>query len=238
MTSPVKPLVLFDVDGTLLLTGGAGMRAMKAVAVELFGETFRWDGIVVSGHLDPLIFAEAAALNGIAEAARHHQRFRARYLERLPIELALSGAQVRIMPGIQESLAWLRKTGVATLGLLTGNYPEAIPLKLATIGVDPAWFEITAFGDEGDDRRALVALAIAKYERLIGTAVEAAYVVIVGDTPRDVDCAHAHGCVAFAVATGGYGVEELKAAGADVVVGDLGDPTPLFETVSRLAALG
>ncbi len=60
-----KPLVLFDVDGTLMLSGGAGLRAMKAAAAELFGADFRWDGIVVSGHLDPLIFAEASALNGL-----------------------------------------------------------------------------------------------------------------------------------------------------------------------------
>jgi phosphoglycolate phosphatase len=234
MGTPAKPLVLFDVDGTLLLTGGAGMRAMKAVAAELFGEEFRWDGIVVSGHLDPLIFAEATARNGILEAARHHERFRALYLERLAIELALAGPQIRIMPGIRESLSQLRQNSAVTLGLLTGNYAEAIPMKLATIGIEPAWFEITACGDEGDDRRALAGLAITKYERRLGMPVDPARVIVVGDTPRDVDCAHAHCCFAFAVATGGYSIAELEAAGADAVVSDLADPTPLLETISRV----
>ncbi len=147
MAPAEKPLVLFDVDGTLLLTGGAGMRAMRAVAAELFGEGFRWDGIVVSGHLDPLIFSEAAALNGLDGAPEHHESFRRRYLEVLVLELARHPERVRIMPGIRESLSELRGSGVATLGLLTGNYAEAIPLKLSAIGLDPAWFEITAFGE-------------------------------------------------------------------------------------------
>src|SRR5262245_12320414 len=235
MAPAVKPLVLFDVDGTLLLTGGAGMRAMKAVAVELFGAAFRWDGIVVSGHLDPLIFAEAAALNGLDEAPAHHDSFRRRYLEVLVQELARHPDRVQIMPGIRESLSVLRGGKATTLGLLTGNYAEAIPLKLSAIGLDPTWFEITAFGEEAATRRDLAALALAKYARVVGTPVDPRRVVIVGDTPRDVDCAHAHGCFAFAVATGGYDARALADAGADLVVADLADPTPLLEVVERLS---
>jgi phosphoglycolate phosphatase-like HAD superfamily hydrolase len=231
-----KPLVLFDVDGTLMLSGGAGMRAMKAVAAELFGAEFRWDGIVVSGHLDPLIFAEAAARNGLDDDPSHHQRFRSRYLEVLRRELERGQAHVRALPGIHDGITRLRTGGAATLGLLTGNYGEAIPLKLAAIALEPSWFEITAFGDEAPSRRDLAGLAIAKYARRLGSPVEPQRVVIVGDTPRDVDCAHAHGCFAFAVATGGYDAGELAQAGADLVVADLSDPSPLLDTVARLAA--
>jgi phosphoglycolate phosphatase len=236
MAPAVKPLVLFDVDGTLLLTGGAGMRAMKAVAAELFGDAFRWDGIVVSGHLDPLIFAEAAALNGLDGIPAHHESFRRRYLEVLVVELARNPERVRMMPGIRESLSELRDGGAATLGLLTGNYAEAIPLKLSAIGLDPEWFEITAFGEEAATRRDLAALALAKYEQRLGAPVDPRRVVIVGDTPRDVDCAHAHGCFAFAVATGGYDARALADAGADLVVSDLADPTPLLDLVGRLSS--
>jgi phosphoglycolate phosphatase len=235
MAPAEKPLVLFDVDGTLLLTGGAGMRAMKAAAAALFGETFRWDGIVVAGHLDPLIFAEAAALNRLDDAPSHHEAFRRRYLEVLPNELARHPERVRAMPGIRESLDELRADGVATLGLLTGNYAEAIPLKLSAIGLDPAWFEITAFGEEAATRRDLTALALAKYAERVGAPVDPHRVVIVGDTPRDVDCAHAHGCFAFAVATGGYDARALAEAGADLVVSNLADPTPLLDVVDRLS---
>jgi phosphoglycolate phosphatase len=234
MVGGTKALVLFDVDGTLLLTGGAGMRAMKAAAEELFGLSFRWDGIVVAGHLDPLIFAEAAVLNGLGGDPIHHARFRRRYLEVLPGELSRSGEAVRAMPGVHASLAQLRADGAATLGLLTGNYAEAIPIKLAAVDIEPAWFEVTAFGDEADSRPDLVAVAMAKQERRTGAPVDPRRVVIVGDTPRDVECAHAHGCFAFAVATGSYSAEALAAAGADRVVGDLGDPTPLLETLENL----
>jgi phosphoglycolate phosphatase-like HAD superfamily hydrolase len=231
-----RPLVLFDVDGTLMLSGGAGMRAMKAVAEELFGADFRWDGIVVSGHLDPLIFAEAAARNGLDDDPSHHERFRSRYLEELRRELERGRAQVRVLPGIHDSITRLLASRAATLGLLTGNYGEAIPVKLAAIGLEPAWFEITAFGDEAPTRRDLAGLAIAKYARHAGAPVEPQRVVIVGDTPRDIDCAHAHGCFAFAVATGGYDAGELSRAGADIVVADLSDPSPLLDTVASLAA--
>ena len=234
MAPPAKPLVLFDVDGTLLLTGGAGMRAMKKVAAELFGAAFRWDGIVVSGHLDPLIFAEAATLNGLDGIAEHHESFRRNYLEALRVELEVGRAHVRAMPGIHESLGRLRSSGGVTLGLLTGNYAQAIPLKLSAIGLEPTWFEITAFGEEAPTRRDLARLAIVKYEERLGEPVDPRRVVVVGDTPRDIDCAHAHGCFAFAVATGGYDVEALRQAGADRVVADLGDPTPLLRIIDGL----
>ncbi|MGH7822129.1 MAG: HAD family hydrolase, partial [Candidatus Binatia bacterium] len=118
----MKPLLLFDVDGTLLLTGGAGMRAMQRVAARLFGESFRWEGIVVSGHLDPLIFAEAAALNGLPADPSHHESFREAYLAALGEELERGRAGVRVMPGVREILTLLRGRGDSTLGLLTGNY--------------------------------------------------------------------------------------------------------------------
>jgi phosphoglycolate phosphatase len=235
MANGTKPLVLFDVDGTLLLTSGAGMRAMKRAAAELFGDAFRWDGIVVAGHLDQLIYAEAAILNEIADHDVHHGRFRERYLAALADELERGKGNVRVMPGIHRALETLRGQGRAVLGLLTGNYAEAIPLKFAAAGIDLTWFEITAFADDASSRRDLVDVAMTKLARSTGGPVDSRRVVIVGDTPRDVDCAHAHGCFAFAVATGGYDVAALREAGADRVVADLGDPTPLFEVVDSLS---
>lgn len=228
------PLVLFDVDGTLLLTQGAGMRAMKRAAADLFGDAFRFDGIVVAGHLDPLIFAEAAALNGLADPATHHDRFRSRYLETLRHELEIGRAGVRALPGVLACLGRLRESGAATLGLLTGNYTDAIPVKFAAVGIDPGWFEITAFAEEAPSRRDLVARALDKHRARSGRSVDARRVLVVGDTPRDVDCAHAHGCLAFAVATGGYDSAALAAAGADFVVESLADPDVLLSVIGSL----
>ncbi len=231
------PLVLFDVDGTLLLTGGAGMRAMEQSAATLFGEAFRWDGIVFSGHLDPLLFAEAAVRSGFEVGPDHHRAFRDGYLEALRHELRANAAKVRAMPGIHAAIAELRTGGAAAIGLVTGNYTAAVPLKLRAIDLDPAWFEVTAFGDEGESRSALVRLALAKYSRLRGIArVDPRRVIIVGDTPRDVECGHDNGCVVFGVATGRYSIVELREAGADFVVSDLGNPQPLLAAVAALGS--
>jgi phosphoglycolate phosphatase-like HAD superfamily hydrolase len=232
-----RHLLLFDIDGTLLKTGGAGMRAMARVAERLFGSQHKWDGIVASGNLDPVIFAEFVRLNQIADNPVHHQNFHDHYIEQLARELEDAKHAIEIMPGVHETFELLRRRaaerGDVVLGLLTGNYTKAVPIKLAAIGVDPAWFEVTAFGDEGKTRPDLVAVALRKYEKLHGEPADPRKVVVIGDTPRDVHCAHAHGCVALAVATGGYGMDELRTTGAEVVVKDLSDPTPLLRLIGE-----
>jgi phosphoglycolate phosphatase-like HAD superfamily hydrolase len=237
-----RTLLLFDIDGTLLLTGGAGMRAMRTVASRLYHPEFRWDGISPGGHLDPLIFAEAAALNRIDGGDDEHRRFHDHYIEQLRAELESGRQDVRVMPGIHDLLVQLRHREMErqdiTLGLLTGNYARAVPLKLAAIDVDPDWFSITAFGDEATTRPGLVALAMQRYEALMVEPSDSRRVVIIGDTPRDVACARAHGCIAFAVATGVATYDELQAAHPDHLVPDFSDPRPLFELLDRLAMGG
>jgi phosphoglycolate phosphatase-like HAD superfamily hydrolase len=117
------------------------------------------------------------------------------------------------------------------LGLLTGNYAHAVPLKLAAAGIDPGWFPVGAFGDEAESRPALVELARERYRRRHGAEVAPGRVVLVGDTPRDVHAALANGALAFAVATGKYSVEELLTSGAHRAVKDLSDPAPLLRLI-------
>ncbi|MAE65739.1 MAG: hypothetical protein CMJ18_15830 [Phycisphaeraceae bacterium] len=235
MPAVKHPLLLFDIDGTLMLSGGAGMRAMRRAGHVLFGDEFDWDGIETAGSLDPIIFAAAAAQNRIDDADRHHSAFRAHYLTFLVEELDAGRERIRVMPGVHDLLGSLRQRvgehGDLTLGMLTGNYGAAVPPKLATIGVDHGWFSITAFGDEAPTRPDLVRLALDRFGEERGTAADPEQVVVIGDTPRDVACAHAHGCVAFAVATGYFSTEQLAEAGADVVVEDLQDPAPLMSLI-------
>ncbi len=237
-TRSPRVLLLFDIDGTLLLTDGAGMRAFAHVSRELFGQHFSWDGIVTAGGLDPLLFAEAAAANGLDDDPSHHARFHAAYLERLAVELEVGRRGVRAMPGVIELVAAVRQRwttrGDVMPGLLTGNYAAAVPLKLAAVGLDPRWFEIQALGDEAPSRPDLVALALRRYEHRFDAAIDPAAVVVIGDTPRDVHCAKAHGCVAFGVATGRYSVADLLDAGADAAVANLADPAPLWQMVELL----
>lgn len=236
----VRVLLLFDIDGTLLLTGGAGLRAFDHVGRELFGQDFSWEGITTAGGLDPLLFAEAAAANGLDDDPSHHARFHAAYLERLAVEMAIGRRGVRAMPGVIELIHAVRQRwttrGDVVPGLLTGNYSAAVPLKLAAVGLEPGWFEIHALGDEAPTRPDLAALALRRYEQRFAAAIDPASVIVIGDTPRDVHCAKAHGCAAFGVATGRYGVDELRREGADAVVENLADATPLWRMVERLLA--
>jgi phosphoglycolate phosphatase-like HAD superfamily hydrolase len=225
-------LLMFDVDGTLLTTHGGGQRAMAQAGVELFGESFTFQRVNFAGGLDPLLFAEAARTSGMPEAIEREADFRALYRPKLEAELARQGDTVA-MPGIAELLAQLRERAAQAqdvmLGLLTGNYSEAAPVKLAAAGLERDWFTITAFGNEGAQRPDLTHLAMQKYEQHTGHAADPRQVIIIGDTPRDVHCANVHNCVSLAVATGKSSVDELRQAGAEIAIDDFRDPAPLFD---------
>lgn len=231
-----RTLLLFDIDGTLMLSGGAGMRSMHLVAERMFGAEFSWEDVDPQGNIDPAIFAEAADRNGV-DAGQHHDAFREGYVAQLQHELHTHRDQVQVLPGIHDTLALLRDRAATSddvvLGLLTGNYVQAVPLKLASIDVDPSWFQITALGDEATTRPGLLLLAMERYEAAYGEPADPRRVWIIGDTPRDVACAHAHGCRCLAVATGFSSAEELRSAGADVLVDDLADPAPLLALIDR-----
>jgi phosphoglycolate phosphatase-like HAD superfamily hydrolase len=236
-----RTLLLWDIDGTLLLTDGAGMRGMARAGRKLYGEAFRWDGVSASGRLDPLILEDALARNGLTPSDDGHRLFYEAYLVELAAELGLVRERARAMPGIRDVIATLRERSATrkdvVQGLVTGNYARAAPLKLRACGFDPAWFEIGAFGDEGRTRPDLVALALQRCREKLAWEPEPRRVIVIGDTPLDIECAHAHGCVAFAVATGHHGAEELRAAGAEVVVEDLSDPGPLLALMDSAPAV-
>lgn len=222
-------LLLFDIDGTLLTTAGAGMRAMNRAGQAIFGERFTFQGINAAGHLDTLMFHEAAKNFGLASPQDHQQRFRERYLTELQQELQACRDRVSAIPGVRATLERLhqrsRQQGDLRLGLVSGNYTQAVPIKLRAAGIDPAMFQVSGFADDGPDRSALVAVAIqrANHQKAQAPAI------IIGDTPRDVACAKANGCLAVGVATGPYSQDELRACGADRVLADLSDPSPLLE---------
>jgi phosphoglycolate phosphatase len=232
-----RTLLLWDIDGTLLLTDGAGMRGMARAGRKLYGDSFRWEGISASGRLDPLILEDALERNGLAPSDDGHRQFHDVYLEELAIELELVKERARAMPGVKAAIMALRErartSNDVVQGLVTGNYVRAAPLKLRACGFDPEWFDIGAFGDEGRTRPDLVALALTRCHQRFAWRPDPKRVVVIGDTPLDIDCAHAHGCIAFAVATGRHRANELRAAGADIVVEDLSDPAPLFELLAR-----
>ena len=219
----------------MMKSGGAGMRAMAIVAHKMFGPDFQWDHADPAGGLDPIIFTQMVEQNGIKDPRKHEIEFRDRYISKLSEELTRNPEAVEVMPGIHEVLEILRNQYAqhATLGLLTGNYTDAVPIKLDAIEVDTSWFQVTAFGDEAPTRNKLAGLALEKYEHHFGHSIPPDRVIVIGDTPRDIACAQANGCIAFAVATGKHSMQQLRAANADYVVEDLLDPTPLLELLDR-----
>lgn len=225
MRSPAT-LILFDIDGTLMITGGAGSRAILSAGRQVFGASFDWGPITV-GLLDPQIYAQLAEHNAVADPAAHHDAYYTAYLAALDDELERHAADIKVMPGVHDLLARLHGEADTTLGIVSGNYAAAARRKLRAAGLPMEWLVVTAYAEDGVDRAALVAVAIERCERQTGRRVRPERVVVVGDTPRDVACAHANGCRCLAVATGRYDERALAEAGADRVVSDLTDPATL-----------
>jgi phosphoglycolate phosphatase-like HAD superfamily hydrolase len=223
-------LVLFDIDGTLLLSHGAGTQSMLEAARELFGDRVTFDGVEIAGRIDPLIWDEAARVNGLSDPEAHHDRFRETYFHRLSQRLA-AGHRVTLLPGVRELLDALGEVEHLTLGLLTGNYPETGRLKIQAAGIDPDLFAVAAWGCDGECRRDLPAFAMARHRQCGGNPVEPGDVVVVGDTPHDIDCARAQGCRCLAVATGTYSRRELAEHEPDLLVDDLTETGAILDWI-------
>ncbi len=215
--------VLFDLDGTLLWTDGAGRRAIHRSLREVLGIEHPAAGFRFDGRTDPEIVRLLAAAAGkpfgddtVAEVLR-------RYVALLDEELDRPGHVTTVYPGVRELLAALEGRADCLLGLLTGNVVDGARLKLRSAGLDIARFRVGAFGSDHADRPALPAIARRRIEALLGAPVRGADVVIVGDTPADVTCGRDIGARAIGVATGSFSVPELLAAGADAALADLSD---------------
>jgi phosphoglycolate phosphatase len=222
-------LVLFDIDGTMITTGGAGMRAMRDAGRELYGPEFELEGVDFAGRLDPLLVDDIFARNNVPRTADERARFRRVYHRRLQDAPPLPPphGSARALPGVHELLANIGGTRGVTLGVLTGNYQETAEIKLRACAIDPGQFEIGVFGDHSPhdppDREHLPPVAMNKYLTKFGREIRPERVTVIGDTPHDVRCAKRNGCRSLAVATGKFSVEELQSSGADRAVKSLQD---------------
>jgi phosphoglycolate phosphatase len=220
-------LILFDIDGTLIHTGGAGGRAMSRAFADTCRVQNGFEGIPLPGRTDATILAEAFAKYGLTSDPALIDRFQSTYCTFLADELGRMPATARVLPGVEVLLARLRERPFTTIALLTGNYSAAARLKLAHFGLW-AYFASGAFGDDAANREGLVAVAVARARALGMPAVANRDVVVVGDTPLDVACGRANGARTIAVATGGTPAGQLAQSGADLVLDDLGDPEPVL----------
>ena len=224
-------LLLFDIDGTLLLSGGAGIRAMTRAFEEVFGIGDGFAGSDVAGRTDRFILSNALVSAGLPDTPEQHQRFREAYVPLLREEiLKPATGRYGLMPGIQALLNALRDRGSVHFALLTGNYELAAYVKLSHFGIQD-FFEWGAFGEESTERDELARIALRRAETRGLPASAREQSVVIGDTPHDVACARAIGARVLAVATGNFSEEELRASGAHVAMPDLSDTDRALRTL-------
>ncbi len=211
--------VLFDIDGTLLVTGGAGAVAWQRAFRELHGVEANIEEHTRAGMTDPeiaeSIFREVIGRDG-SEAERAAAI--AGYLSHLADAVAESDGY-RVMPGIEETLPRLAEQGIL-LGIVTGNIEAAAHLKLARGDLN-RFFAFGGYGSDSRDRTELTRKAIERGGEVLGSPLDPERTIAVGDTPRDVSAGHGAGIRVVGVATGAYGVEELEAVGADWAIEDV-----------------
>ena len=219
---PRPTVLLFDLDGTLVRTGGAGRRAMRrALGAELDAPD-ALDGVTFGGRTDRWILRTAFERVGRPFDEAGFSRVTATYLGFLEEELA-SPAGYRVLPAVPELIDACRSPVHVALGLGTGNIEPAAYAKLGPSGLADA-FPFGGFGSDAEDRAELVAIGLARGAACLGVEPEATRRVIIGDTARDVDAAKAVGALCLAVGTGGEEPAALTARGADLAVDTLADP--------------
>jgi phosphoglycolate phosphatase len=212
-------LVLFDIDGTLIRTGGAGVHAFTRTGAAEFHVPDGMRQMQFAGRTDTSLVREFFTRHGIAATPENFRRFFDRYV--FLLDHLLPQHPGGVCPGVRELLAGLRALPQPPLlGLQTGNIRLGAEIKLRHYGLW-GWFEVGGFGDDSESRGELTRLAVERAARRLGHRLAPEAVVVVGDTPHDVDCARAVGARVLAVATGGATREQLAARSPDWLVDDL-----------------
>jgi phosphoglycolate phosphatase len=228
-------LILFDIDGTLLLTAGAGRRAIVAALREEVDDPRAFDGIRFDGKTDPQIVAEMLEAAGELEPSEPEriQRLCHRYLGLLALELERPTTRTRLMPGVEALLDRLEAQPDVVLGLLTGNLAEGAALKLRSGGIDPSRFPVGAYGSDSAHRPVLPGIAALRAVPYFGRIPRGPEVVIIGDTPADIHCGEGISARAVGVATGSYSMSDLAACGPHAVFEDLSETERVLEAILR-----
>lgn len=212
---------LFDIDGTLLLTGGAGQLGMERALTELFGITRHEVDIPSAGRTDRAITTDLFQHHGIELTEDHLARFVAAYDRHLPA--ALASTPGKVLPGVPPLLDVLHSKPNLALGLLTGNYRVGAAHKLQHFQL-AHYFEFGGYGDDHLHRDDVARLAYAAACAQLQQSLDPQRIWVIGDTPADVQCARAIGARVVAVATGMYSAAELSPT----------QPDELFETLAEL----
>jgi phosphoglycolate phosphatase-like HAD superfamily hydrolase len=229
----MRHLVLFDIDGTILKTGGAGRDAMEAALTTVFGTTgdpaYRYDG-----KTDMQIVRELMRGAGFSDAeidARMGDVMR-RYVEGLRERLAEPGRNIGMYPGVAALIDEIDAREDTVLGLLTGNVAPGARLKLEAVGLDFDRFRVNAFGSDHEVRGELPRIAHERMRETFGVELEGRDVVVIGDTPADIACGRSLGARAIAVATGRFSLDELREHQPHAAFADLSDMQAVLQAIA------
>jgi len=223
-------LLLFDIDGTLITSGGAGEGALKDAVQQFLGEDEDLKSITIAGATDSGIARALLKAHGREQTPENIAGLIDRYLTLLPERLTEHPG--RVLPGILELLTRLRACEGVAMALLTGNMRRGAEIKLSHYGV---WhfFEFGAFADDHHDRNELGKFAAARARDAHGVEFEADQIYVIGDTPRDIACGRAIGAKTVAIATGNYSRKELAKDEPDFLFDDFSDVDSVYAALTR-----
>jgi len=225
MTRPT--VALFDIDGTLIVTGGTGRRSVNRAFSRLYGRADACDSFGFDGMTDRLIARTGLEAIGVSATPEAIDGWLAEYLVALADEVSRAdGASFRLLPGMATAISAAQGAEMA-VGLGTGNVREGARIKLERVGVHHH-FRFGGFGCDAEARPTVIRTGAERGAEQLGVPLAECRVVVIGDTPRDVDAALAIGAECIGVATGRYSVADLEASGAHHV----------FPDFSHSAALG
>jgi phosphoglycolate phosphatase len=221
-------LILFDIDGTLLHSGGAGEKALRLALKDRFGRDDDLNKVEIAGKTDAAIARQIFSLHGIEATPENLAQFFDGYLHHL--ENLLPQMRGHLLPGILELLEKLRERPDVVLALLTGNLSCGAELKLTHYGV---WhfFKFGAFADDHHDRNELGRFACARARENHGIEFPCERIFVLGDTPHDIACGRAFGAKTVAIATGSYTREQLAECEPDFLFDDLSDVDGVIATL-------
>lgn len=229
-------LVLFDIDGTILLANGAGRRSVHQAMHDVFGasgpESHPFDG-----KTDPQIVRELGTLAGIAEdvIAERMDAALDRYFRYLESDITAAPDTVQLLPGVHALLDALEARDDIMLGLLTGNIKQGAALKLRTVNVAPERFLVGAYGCDAPARPDLPAIAQRRASAHLGAHLPGSRIVIIGDTPHDLTCGLGIGAMAIGVETGRYRAADLQPYEPLAVFANLVDTAAVVAAIASVA---
>lgn len=228
-------LVLFDIDGTMLLANGAGRRSVHQAMLDVFGSACPQHH-PFDGKTDPQIIRELGTMAGITDEVIHDRMDAALERYYMYLEADITGAPhaVELLPGVHALLDALDDHSDVMLGLLTGNIRAAAALKLRAVRIAPERFVVGAYGCDAPARPALPAIAQARAAALLGADLPGSRIVIIGDTPHDLTCGRDIGAWAIGVETGRFRAADLHPHRPLAVFTDLTDTASVVNTITSV----